>query len=287
MIASLIRRNCLGAAAFLLMAGVVPAALAEPGPAVSALNPNRPAPDGFLAPTLEGDWRVRVAADIWLPNALEIEAFSASDGDGDYLRKDLIWLLEAIYFYFPFDFEVRKGRFGLLYHNFMVGLRPNDSVDIIGPITMDWEVWLLMFDVGITYDLGRWRLWDAPNAPELTLEPYFEARIIYLPIDITVDGSPSNEKLSSQVPVLGLHAFIDLTEHWNLQFIGDYGGWGVDNNHQTWQGAAYLGYRWPGWGLHWNLQVGYRAMRLFEMRQNDHDISMDARGANITFGAEF
>ena len=177
-----VRSICLGAAALVLMVSVAPAASAEPG--VSALNPNRPAPDGFLAPTLEGDWRVRIAADAWLPSPLVIEASSPAGGGS--VRKDLVWLLRALYFYFPFDFEVRKGRFGVLYHTFMVGLRPNDPVDVIGPITLDWNVWLLMFDAGITYELGRWHLWDAPNAPELMLEPYFEARIIYLPIDITV-----------------------------------------------------------------------------------------------------
>jgi hypothetical protein len=285
MMASLIRRGCLGAAAFLLMAGVAPAALAEPGPAVSALNPNRPAPDGFLAPTLAGDWRFRIAAAPWMPNVAEITASTAAGGGS--VRNDLAWLLKSMYFYLPLDFEVRKGNFGLLYKNFLIFLQPNEPVEIIGPITLDFDMKLMMFDVGITYDVGRWRLWDSPNAFELTLEPYFGVRIIHIPIDITVLGSSVDEDLGSQVPVLGLRAFIDLTKSWNLEFIGDYGGWGVDNNHQTWQGAAYLGYRWPGLGAHWNLQAGYRAMRFFEMRQEATDIALDVRGAQITFGVEF
>jgi hypothetical protein len=168
-----------------------------------------------------------------------------------------------MYFYLPLDFEVRKGRFGLLYRNFLIFL--DAPVEVIGPITLDLDLKLMMFDVGITYDVGRWRLWDSPKAFELTLEPYFGVRIIHLPIDITVLGSEVDEDLGSQVPVLGLRAFIDLTKHWNLEFIGDYGGWGA----------------------HWNLQVGYRAMRLFELRQATTDLSMDVRGAQITFGVEF
>ncbi len=283
--ADFIRRCWLAAAVFLVVAAFVPAALAEPGPAVSALNPNRPAPDGLLAPTLEGDWRYRIAADIWTPNVLETNTSTAA-GDG-YLRKDLIWLLKALYFYVPLDFEVRKGRFGLLFHTFMNGLRPNDPIEVIGPVTLDYRIEMFMFDVGISYELGRWRLCDETNAPELTLEPYFEARIIHVPIDITGSVFSASGDLSSQVPVLGLRTTIDLTKHWNLEFIGDYGGWGVDNNQETWQGAAYLGYRWPGWGAHWNLQVGYRAMRLFDLRRGVDEISMDVRGANITFGVEF
>lgn len=283
MIASLLSRNCLGVAAFLLIALVGPAALAEPGPAVSALNPNRPAPDGWLAPTLEGDLRYRVAIDGWVPNTLLINASSA--GLSGEMDEDLIWLLTHMRYYVPIDLEWRKGTFGLFLDTFAVGLAGGDR--ILGPITLDWDVTLLMFDVGISYELGRWRLGDEPNAPELTLEPYLEARIIHLPIDIEVLGFSTSEDLSSQVPVIGMRAFIDLTTHWNLEFIGDYGGWGVDDNHQTWQGAAYLGYRWPGWGVHWNLQVGYRAMRLFDLRQVASEISMDVRGANITFGVEF
>ncbi len=265
------------------MAVVGPAALAEPGPAVSALNPNRAAPDGFLAPTLEGDWRFRVALDIWAPFTLEIDASSAV-GSGE-LDEDLLWLLEDLEYYIPIDLQVRKGSFGLFLHNFVIGL--DGDREILGPIQLDWDLTLLMFDVGISYELGRWRLWDESNAPELTLEPYLEARIIHLPIDIRVAGLGADEDPSSQVPVVGMRAFIDLTKHWNLEFIGDYGGFGVDDNHQTWQGAAYLGYRWAGWSVHWNLQVGYRAMRLFEMRQDVTDISMDARGLDITLGVEF
>ena len=186
-----------------------------------------------------------------------------------------------------------NGRF----EDFQLGVRSEDMIgtvfmfvtSVVHVPSLDWNVKLFMFDVGIRYELGRWRFRDEPNAPELTLEPYFEARIIYLPIDITgtLLGNSISEDLSSQVPVLGLRAFIDVMKHWNLELIGDYGGWGGDDNHQTYQGAAYLGYRWPGWGAHWNLQVGYRAVRLFEMRQDVTDISMDVRGANITFAVEF
>jgi hypothetical protein len=270
---------------FLVTAGAAPTALAERGPAVSALNPNRPAPDGLLAPTLEGDWRFRVAIDGWLPNVVDIGASSAAGGG--VIRNDLEWLVRGMYFYLPIDFEVRKGRFGLLYHNFLFFLRPDDPLEVIGPITLDYDLKLMMFDVGITYEVGRWRLWDKPNAPEFTLEPYFEVRIIHQPVDIRVLGNSAESNLGSQVPVLGMRAFIDLTKHWNLEFIGDYGGWGVDDNHQTWQGAAYIGYRWPGLGAQWNFQVGYRAMRLYEMRQEVTDVSLDLRGANITFGFEF
>jgi hypothetical protein len=182
---------------------------------------------------------------------------------------------------------VRKGRFGLFYHNFIVGLRPNNPIEIVGPVTLDWDTKLMMFDVGISYELGRWKLGRGSNAAEFMLEPYLEARIINFPISLRVAGNKINEDLNSQVPVVGMKAFIDLTKQWNLEFIGDYGGFGVDDNHQTWQGAAYLGYRFQGLTLDWNLQVGYRAMQIFELRQDITDLSLNLRGAQITLGVEF
>jgi hypothetical protein len=110
---------------------------------------------------------------------------------------------------------------------------------------------------------------------------------VHMPMDISIGAIAISEKLSSQVPVVGTRVTVDLDAHWNLEFVGDYGGFGVDDNDQTWQGAAFLGYRWPGWGAHWNLQVGYRAMRIFKMDQPLTDIALDARGANVTFGVEF
>jgi hypothetical protein len=77
------------AALFVLMALVGSAARAETGQAVSALNPNRPAPDGWMMPTLEGDWRFRIAAEAWLPNVLDVRASTAAGGSGGF-REDLI-----------------------------------------------------------------------------------------------------------------------------------------------------------------------------------------------------
>jgi opacity protein-like surface antigen len=58
--------------------------------------------------------------------------------------------------------------------------------------------------------------------------------------------------------VIGLRAFVDLTEQWNLRFDGDYGGFGVDDNHETWNLRGLAGYRFRGWGVGWNIQAGYR-----------------------------
>jgi hypothetical protein len=112
-------------------------------------------------------------------------------------------------------------------------------------------------------------------------------RVVQLPVGIRVVDREIALDLNSQVPVVGLRAVIDLTEHWNLELVGDYGGWGADNNKQTWQGVALIGYRWPGWGAHWNFQAGYRAMRLFRYKQGDDEIGFRGRGFDFILGVEF
>jgi hypothetical protein len=72
-----------------------------------------------------------------------------------------------------------------------------------------------------------------------------------------------------------------------FEFIGDYGGWGVDDNRETWKGVALIGYRWPAWGAHWTLQTGYRAMRWFDLEAKDLDMSLRVRGFTFLFGVEF
>ncbi len=56
------------------------------------------------------------------------------------------------------------------------------------------------------------------------------------------------------MPIIGLNTLWNLTEHWNFSLTGDYGGFGVDSNEQTWKVEAMVGYRWRGWGVGWSAQ---------------------------------
>jgi hypothetical protein len=57
--------------------------------------------------------------------------------------------------------------------------------------------------------------------------------------------------------VIGLRTFWDLTEHWNLRIEGDYGGFGVDDNHETYNFLGLIGYRFRGWGVGWNARLDF------------------------------
>ena len=275
-------RGWLLSGAVLLMAGLAPAAALAEGPTMSALNPNAHAPLGFIAPTFDGDWRFRFAINGWAPNVIHIE--TKTDSGSGYLDEDLGWLLKHLDYIVPLDFEVRKGSFGVFFHTLFFEL--DGTTHVVGPLDLKWDDSGFLFDIGLSYELGRWRLAEGSRAPEITLEPFAEARLVYDPVDISILGSSEEMDFTNVTPVIGLRAFIDLNEHWNLAFQGDYGGFGVDDNHQTWQAVGLIGYRWSGWGVHWNLQAGYRAMRFWDLRRAA-DVVLDGRGADIVFGVEF
>jgi hypothetical protein len=156
---------------------------------------------------------------------------------------------------------------------------------------LDWNDTLYTIDAGLSYELARWKLTENPRGPTLTLEPFAAARIIHQPVEATLNlkfASPSTVvDFSATSPIVGLRTFIDLDEHWNIRIEGDYGGFGVDDNHQTWQAVGLIGYRLPLWGAHWNLQLGYTARQWFDLRKNGADVTMSLRGTNIQLAVEF
>jgi hypothetical protein len=272
-----------------LLAGVAVALLLCVSAAIAqAEDPEHPvpAPEGFMTPTLEGPWRSRIALQGWLPTTIKACVDSGSDSGCD--TEDLGWLLDNVGWMIPIDIEVRKGSFGAFVHT--LGFKLEGTLNA-GPAQVDWTDEGVLIDTGLSYELGHWALGGGARAPSLTVEGFAGARLLYDPVDITIDLGPvkgsETDSFSNYVPIFGLRTFWDLTEHWNLRIEGDYGGFGVDDNHETWQALGLLGYRFRGWGVGWNIQAGYRAMRLFDLRRNGYDVQVDLRGPTFIIAAEF
>jgi hypothetical protein len=244
------------------------------------------APAGFMAPTLDGPWRFRIALNAWMLTDLKITADTASASGS--VEKDLGWVIDHIDYILPIDGEVRKGSFGAYAHLFAFKLTGDLQA---GPAQIDWNDHGSLLDVGLSYELGRWALGKGARTPSLTVEPFVGARVLHDPVDLDVNLSPGGGSkrisLSNEVPVIGLRTFWDLTEHWNLHIEGDYGGFGVDDNDETWNLLGLIGYRFRGWGLGWNIQAGYRALRLFDFKKNGADLRADLKGPIVVFATEF
>ena len=103
-----------------ILASFVPLVLAEeqtdtpeagvPGKKAEGAEHPVSAPGGFMAPTLEGPWRSRIALNAWLPTAIKITVETESDSGST--TEDIGWLINHIDYIIPISGEVRKGSFG-------------------------------------------------------------------------------------------------------------------------------------------------------------------------------
>ncbi len=271
-----------------------PAASVTPAPEAPASEPViQPATGravgtggGFHVPTLEGDWRFLGKLNVWIPNDLPF-AYDDPAGGTDNATFYLNWLLPALSgYYIPLDFELRKGSFGVFLHTLFWQVRGDREV---GRIDLRWQNAGQLIDTGVSYELGSWNLGDGPRAPTLTVEPFVGARLLHDPVEVDLGRIEEGtiDSFSNYVPIIGLNTFWNLTEHWNFSLMGDYGGFGVDSNEQTWKVEAMVGYRWRGWGVGWNAQVGYRAMRLLRLKLKFGRLTFDPRGPVAAPSIEF
>jgi hypothetical protein len=274
------------AAAVLAIVGFLLFAMAGPswGETPAAAEHLVPAPGGFLAPTLEGPWRTRITLNAWLPTTIKLSV------DDDSTTEHLNWLLRNIVYEIPMDFEVRKGSFGAYAH--LLGFKLLGTMDVGPATTMKWDDHGFLLDVGLSYELGRWALGTGAGAPSLTVEPFAGARLLYDPVGVHIELGPLDDTvtidgISNYVPVIGLRTFWDLTERWNLRVEGDYGGFGVDDNHQTFNLLGLIGYRFRGWGVTWNIQAGYRYLRLMDLEKQRVNLEIDLQGPLAVFAVEF
>ena len=262
--------------AFLLIP-FTPSALAE-----VAVHPV-PNPDGFMAPTLEGPWRTNISLSAWAPSRVR---FQTDNGESkETVNKNLGWLLDVLDYEIPFEVEVRKGSFGAYAH--LLAFKISDTIHS-GHLSLEYDDQGYLLDAGISYELGHWALGSEAT---LTLEPFAGIRYLHDPVDITIRyeslKADRTITLTNTVPVFGMRAFVDLTEQWNLRFDGDYGGFGVDDNYETWNLRGLAGYRFRGWGVGWNIQAGYRAMRVMGFQTNAGDVRIDIHGPVALFTVEF
>jgi hypothetical protein len=245
-----------------------------------------PDPAGIMAPTLEGPWRTNISLSAWAPVKVK---FKSDNGESqETISKNLDWLIDVLDYEVPIEIEVRKGSFGIYAH--LLAFRLSDTIEK-GHLRLNYVDQGYLLDTGISYELGHWTLNSGPRPSTLTVEPFAGIRHLYDPVDVEISYESSSEKktvdLTNTVPVIGLRAFVDLTEQWNLRFDGDYGGFGVDDNHETWNLRGLVGYRFRGWGIGWNIQVGYRSMRLLDYRKDAADLKIDIHGPIALFTAEF
>ncbi len=240
--------------------------------------------DDTPEPSLDG-WQFEVAPYGWFIFLHgTINALDGADPILVDLNFDEIW--KQLHFAFFLDVDVRKddiGFFGDLTYSKLW----TRSEATLGPAaTFKNDIDLVLFDFGLYYEILNIGLGRSPSAPRLRLQPLFGGRYFYTGLTIRRDspapplfgGGTSffHSALKTAAPILGLRGFIDFNDRWNISFVGDGGGWGVDGMDLTWQAELLGGYRWhPTPKLDLNLMIGYKAVRM--------ESSGDGINADFTF----
>jgi hypothetical protein len=229
----------------------------------------------------EDGWEFEIAPYMWFIFMEGSTSFRDQDQDVS-IGFGEVW--EQLHFSFMLDAEVKKGKFGVLTDLVYAYLWNRQQQ---GPQTFESDIHLVIFDFGAYYEALSMDLGSGPKAPRLRLQPFFGGRYVYLDVPTTIlpAGRFRHPTSNTVAPILGLRAFLDINDHWNMSFHGDGGGWGVDDLDLTWQAELLAGYRWHFSRLDFNLLVGYKGLGWQAINELSTDFVI--HGPVLKLGFEF
>lgn len=174
-------------------------------------------------------------------------------------------ILDDLDFAFMAEADARKGRIGVFVNAVYADVA--DTNDDVGPgLRVRAEGEMAVAGAGAYYRLGPWNL-DAEagaTGPKVVVDPYVGARYTYL------DAELKFRRIGRQIsadkhwvdPIVGVRTLWELTPNWNINVLGDVGGFGLSGNSDfSWQAAGLIGYRFGLFGDDdANVVAGYRAL---------------------------
>ena len=155
-------------------------------------------------------------------------------------------------------------------------------------MTYSSKIRLVIFDFALYYEALKLDLGAGPASPRLRLQPYVGGRYLYLAVPTSV--RPTSVELdptsNTAAPIIGLRAFLDIDENWNMAFTGDGGGFGVDDLDVTWQAELLGGYRFHLSRFDFNMMVGYKGLGM-DHAGDELDTDLVLHGPVLKLGLEF
>jgi hypothetical protein len=189
------------------------------------------------------------------------------------------------------DVEVQKGDFGVFTDISWARLWQRTYLPrAVIETDIDW----VLFDFAVYWEALSLKLGSGKLPPRLRLQPYFGARYQYFGTEMDINPVVGRDRRiaptsNAAAPILGLRAFLDIDEHWNMSFAADGGGFGVDSVDVTWHAELMAGYRFRLLTkADFNLLVGYKAVGV-DVRSGSKDIETDLiyHGPVLSIGADF
>jgi hypothetical protein len=245
-------------------------------------------------PSLDG-WQFEVAPYAWFIFLHgSITALDTEDPVLLDLKFDEIW--KQLHMAFFLDVDVRKDDIGFYGDLFYSKLWSRGEGTPILPSTFKNDIDIVIFDFGLYYEILNIGLGSGPSAPRLRLQPLFGGRYLYIGLTVRRDSplppplggtSFHHPALNTAAPVLGMRGFIDFNDRWNISFVGDGGGFGVDGMEKTWQAELLGGYRFhPRSKIDLNLMIGYKAVGI-ESSGDTINADFTLHGPVLKLGFEF
>jgi hypothetical protein len=239
-------------------------------------------------------WRFGLDIIGWLPRVpIEVVDEGIKEKDTMTLHDLLRWMR----FYLPLELAVRKGPFGVFASPIVYLAKTTKHIPIhvsLPELTGEEDITVrenvLIMEFGLSYQLGRWDLWDHPDwiipSPAITVEPFVGGLTLVDKFKIKIRPGPTvRPDITFVTPIIGLNTFWDLTERWNLKISGYYGGFGVYHVRETGNVIGKIGYRFKIGSVPSNVYVGYRYLHL--EHDEELDIHADVRGPLVGIGFEF
>jgi len=220
------------------------------------------APPAVARELVSNDWQFQVTPYLWtlaLKGDVTVKGVKASPSvTFREILDNLNYALMAVA-------DARKGRIGVFVNGVYADLEDTDN-DVGPGLRVRAEAQAAIAGAGAYYRLGPWNL-DAEagaSGPKVVVDPYVGARYTYLNAELKF------RRIGRQIgadkhwvdPIVGVRTLWELTPKWNINVLGDVGGFGVSGKSDfSWQAAGLMGYRFGLFGDDdANVLAGYRAL---------------------------
>jgi hypothetical protein len=242
----------------------------------------------------ESSWSYELYVDVWFP---AVPATIISDGLEVEIPESVRNIYRAMNISSMMRFKARKGPLGVFLNPIYYNGTWDAELEKF-PLTgrgykLNERVWLV--DFGMSYEVTRWEIGKNGTSRELTLEPYAGMRYFRDNITLKVqpglilDGFKKYINIDTIAPIIGLQSRANLSNSWDVLFVGDYGGFNVGKFDKTYQLATYFEYNF-NWGKNKDRSarafLGYRYLDL-ELENDTTYVDVVVKGPIVGLGFLF
>ncbi|MDF1586806.1 hypothetical protein [Marinimicrococcus flavescens] len=220
------------------------------------------APAG-AAELLSEDWQFNLTPYLW---ALSIEGDVTVKGVEASPSVSFNDILDNLNYAIMLEGDARKERIGLFANVIYADLGDSGTVGPGPGLSIKADAKMTIAGAGAYYRLGPWNLDREAGAsgPRLVVDPYAGIRYTYMDTDLgfrRIERDVGADKHWVD-PIIGVRTLWELTPRWNVNVLGDIGGFGISGaSDLSWQAVGLVGYRFGLFGSDdANLVAGYRAL---------------------------